>query len=95
MRICIYKTDEAPDLTLFLQQGLSIPSDTRDRQWVLLKTITRGELGVDRAERISKAGYCVEILGRTSVFAPPVTNLKVRTRRPLGWLRLPWSTAKQ
>jgi len=31
MRICIYKTDEAPELTLLLREGLPIPGDTKVR----------------------------------------------------------------
>ena len=88
MRICIYKTDEAPDLTLFLREGLSIPNDTWDRNWVPLKTITHGELGIDRVERISQTGYCVERLGKSLSLNTPVASASKRKRISLRWLYL-------
>lgn len=63
MRICIYKTDEAPELTLLLREGLPIPGNTKVRQWRHLKAVTRGEVRADLLTHIDGHGYLLVRLG--------------------------------
>jgi len=64
MRVCIYKADEAPDLTLFLREGLAIPGGTEEINWTQFKTVTQGELKGDLLARMELSGYCLVRLGR-------------------------------
>jgi hypothetical protein len=57
MRICIYKTDEAPELTLLLREGLPIPANTKVRKWRRFKAVTRGEVRADLLTEIDGHGY--------------------------------------
>jgi hypothetical protein len=57
MRICIYKTDEAPEWTLLLREGLPIPLDTKPRKWKHLKVVTRGEVRADVLSEIDGHGF--------------------------------------
>jgi hypothetical protein len=63
MRICIYKTDEAPELTLLLREGLPIPGDTKVRKWTHFKAVTRGEVRTDLLTEIDGHGYFLVRLG--------------------------------
>jgi hypothetical protein len=63
MRICIYKTDEAPELTLLLREGSPISLDTKPRKWKHLKVVTRGEVRADLLSEIDGHGYFVVRLG--------------------------------
>lgn len=90
MRVCIYKTDDAPDLTLFLKEGLAFPGDKRDQNWLPLKTVTGGEVRTDIMSKLSRTGCCVEDLGTISTatsvgVAPP----RAESRISLRWLSLP------
>lgn len=91
MRVCIYKTDNAPDLTLFLHEGMAIPSEERDQNWVPLKTVTPGELRADISSRMEKTGCCVERLGRAASTAGRPTSPTVTKRISLRWLGFPKS----
>jgi hypothetical protein len=59
MRICIYKADEAPELTLLLREGLPIPRNTSVRRWRPFKAVTRGEVRADLLTEIDGHGYFV------------------------------------
>lgn len=91
MRVCIYKTDDAPDLTLFLREGLTLPHEARDQNWLPLKTVTKGELSADLAVKMAQGGYCVERLGRTTVHSSPAVRPVVSRRISLRWLGFPKS----
>jgi hypothetical protein len=69
MRICIYKTDDAPELTLLSQQGSSIPVDTKPRKWKYLKVVTRGEVRADLLSETDGHGY---FLARLRAQVPPI-----------------------
>lgn len=86
MRVYIYKTDNAPDLTLFLQEGQSLPSNERDKNWLRLKTVTRGEIPTDIASKMAATGSWVERLGRVAVGSPPLVRPSTRRKISLSWL---------
>jgi hypothetical protein len=57
MRICIYKTDGAPDLTLLLREGLPLPPIVDVRSWTKFKTVTEREIREDLLSQIDGTGY--------------------------------------
>jgi hypothetical protein len=63
MRICIYKTDESPDLTLLLHEGATMPGDAEDANWIQFKIVTRGELRGDLLAKMEPTGHCVVQFG--------------------------------
>jgi hypothetical protein len=63
MRICIYKTDEAPEWTLLLREGSPMPPATKPRKWTHLKVVTRGEVRADLLNEIDGQGYFLVRLG--------------------------------
>lgn len=65
MRVCIYKTDEAPDLTMFLREGYAMPC-TEESSWTQLKTITRGEVSDEFLAQMQRTGHCVVRLSQVS-----------------------------
>lgn len=85
MRVCIYKTDDAPDLTLFLREGLAFPSDRRDHDWFPLKTVTQSELRIDIPEKMLKTGYCVERLGKATISATAPKGYAATERISFRW----------
>lgn len=86
MRVCIYKTDDALDLTLFLREGLTLPGDELDRNWFPLKTVTQGELRADIPEKMSRTGCCVERLGRIVISSRPPEISPMTRRISHRWL---------
>jgi hypothetical protein len=65
MRICIYKSDRAPELTLLLREGLPVPLDTKIEKWTKIKVVTDGEMRADLLIQIGGPGYLVVRLGAT------------------------------
>ncbi|KAA0685944.1 hypothetical protein DTW90_34715 [Neorhizobium sp. P12A] len=63
MRICIYKSEKAPDLTLLLREGLPLPLDTKIDKWTKIKVVTDGEMRADLLIEIGGTGYAVVRLG--------------------------------
>lgn len=63
MRICIYKSERAPELTLLLREGLPLPRDTKIDKWTKIKVVTDGEMRADLLIEIGGAGYAVVRLG--------------------------------
>jgi hypothetical protein len=63
MRICIYKSDRAPELTLLLREGLPVPLDTKIDKWTKIKVVTDGEMRADLLIQIGGAGYALVRLG--------------------------------
>jgi len=63
MRICIYKSERAPELTLLLREGLPLPPDTRIDKWMKIKVVTDGEMRADLLIEIGGAGYALVRLG--------------------------------
>lgn len=63
MRICIYKSERAPELTLMLREGLPLPPDTRIDNWTKIKVVTDGEMRADLLIEIGAAGYALVRLG--------------------------------
>lgn len=57
MRICIYKTDRAPDLTLLLREGLPLPPIIDVKLWTKFKTVTEREIREDLLNQIDGTGY--------------------------------------
>lgn len=55
MRICIYKSDQEPDLTLFLREGVELPVNARKQRWRHIKAVTRKELSPDLLKKIDVA----------------------------------------
>jgi hypothetical protein len=66
MRICIYKADESPDLTLLLREGTTMPDDAKDVNWIQFKIVTRGEMRGDLLAKLEPTGHCVVELGEMS-----------------------------
>jgi len=63
MRICIYKSEGAPELTLMLREGLPLPFDTKRDKWTKIKVVTDGEMRADLLIEIGGAGYALVRLG--------------------------------
>lgn len=63
MRICIYKSERAPELTLLLQEGLPLPLDTKIDKWTKIKVVTDREMRADLLIQIGGAGYALVRLG--------------------------------
>jgi hypothetical protein len=63
MRICIYKTDESPDLTLLLREGVTMPGDAEDANWIQFKIVTPGELRGDLLAKMEPTGHCIVQFG--------------------------------
>jgi len=57
MRICIYRSDGAPDLTLLLREGSPLPPIIDVRSWTKFKTVTEGEISEDLLSQIDGPGY--------------------------------------
>ncbi len=55
MRICIYKSDQEPDLTLFLREGVAVPANARNQKWRHFKAVTRDEVSADLLKKIEVA----------------------------------------
>lgn len=66
MRICIYKSDRAPELTLMLREGLPFPLDTAVDKWTKIKVVTDREMRADLLIEIGGAGYLLVRLGAIS-----------------------------
>ncbi|TGE93247.1 hypothetical protein C9417_26360 [Rhizobium sp. SEMIA 4088] len=65
MRICIYKSERAPELTLLLREGLPIPLDTKIDEWTKIKAVTDREIRADLLIEIGGAGYALVRLHAT------------------------------
>jgi len=63
MRICIYKSEQAPELTLLLREGLPFPRDTKIDRWTKIKVVTDGEMRADLLVEIGGSGYALVELG--------------------------------
>lgn len=64
MRISIYKSDDEPDLTLFLREGAPVPANARKHKWRHFKAVTRDEVGADLLKKFEVAnGYLFVQLG--------------------------------
>lgn len=64
MRICIYKSDDEPHLTLFLREGAPVPENARKHKWRHFKAVTRDEVRADLLKKIEVAnGYLFVQLG--------------------------------
>jgi hypothetical protein len=63
MRICIYKSDIAPELTLLLREGLPVPLDIKIDKWTKIKVVTDGEMRADLLTQIVGAGHALVRLG--------------------------------
>lgn len=58
MRICIYKSDDEPDLTLLLHEGAPVPANAGKQKWRHFKAVTRDEVSADLLKKIEVAnGY--------------------------------------
>ncbi|MDR6670269.1 hypothetical protein [Rhizobium sp. 1399] len=55
MRICIYKSDDEPDVTLFLREGKAIPANATKQKWRHFKAVTRDEVSADLLKKIEGA----------------------------------------
>ena len=66
MRICIYKSESAPELTLLLREGLPVPLDTKIDKWTKIKVVTDREMRADLLIQIGGAGYAFVRLGAIS-----------------------------
>ncbi|RSB85936.1 hypothetical protein EFD55_03345 [Rhizobium pisi] len=63
MRICIYKSERAPELTLLLREGLPVPFDTTIDKWTKIKVVTDREMRADLLIQMGGAGYALVRLG--------------------------------
>ncbi|MBB3354639.1 hypothetical protein FHT70_004592 [Rhizobium sp. BK049] len=63
MRICIYKSERAPELTLLLREGLPLPLDTKVDKWTKIKVVTDREMRADLLIQIGGVGYALVRLG--------------------------------
>jgi len=59
MRICIYKSERAPELTLLLREGLPLPLDTKIDKWTKIKVVTDREMRADLLNQVGGAGYAL------------------------------------
>lgn len=59
MRVCIYKSERAPEFTLLLREGLPLPLDTKIDKWTKIKVVTDGEMRADLLIQIGSAGYAL------------------------------------
>jgi hypothetical protein len=66
MRVCIYKTDEAPELTMFLREGYAMPS-TEETNWTQIKAVTPGEVSDEFLTQMERTGHCVVRLSQASL----------------------------
>ena len=52
MRICICKSDEAPETTLFLREGVPMPAHAKNQKWRHFKAVNPEEMRPDLLSRI-------------------------------------------
>ncbi len=52
LRICIYKSDEVPHLTLFLREGEPSPASAKRQKWRHFKAVAREEVRADLLKQI-------------------------------------------
>jgi hypothetical protein len=52
MRICIYKSDDTPETTLFVREGAPMPANAKKQKWRHFKAVTREEVRADLLMRI-------------------------------------------
>ncbi len=52
LRICIYKSDEVPHITLLLREGLPLPATAKSQKWRPFKAVAREEVRADLLKRI-------------------------------------------
>jgi len=52
VRICIYKSDEVPHITLFLREGSPLPAGARSQKWRHFKAVAREEVRADLLKQI-------------------------------------------
>ncbi|AHG49114.1 hypothetical protein RLEG12_09235 (plasmid) [Rhizobium leguminosarum bv. trifolii CB782] len=65
MRVCIYKSERAPELTLMLREGLPLPLDTKIDRWTKIKVVTGGEMRADLLIQVGGVGYALVRFGAT------------------------------
>ncbi|MGO7522414.1 hypothetical protein, partial [Rhizobium brockwellii] len=56
MRIFIYKTDEAPEVTLFLRECVPVPAHQKSQKWRHIKAVVGEEVWADLLTQI-EIGY--------------------------------------
>ena len=59
MRVGIYKTDDAPDLTLLLREGSPPPMSVPKGKWRQVKVVTDGEVRADLLTEVKTSGYFI------------------------------------
>ena len=93
MRVGIYKSDDAPNLTLLLKEGFPLPMSVAREKWRQVKVVTSGEVRADLLTEVKGNGYFVVQMSAgsmtpigmhrgPSVFAASVrTSLRLLLRR--------------
>ena len=66
MRVGIYKSDHAPNLTLLLQEGFPLPVSVAREKWQQVKVVTYGEIRPDLLTEIKDCGYFFGEMGSGS-----------------------------
>ncbi|MGO8241824.1 hypothetical protein ACC806_37470, partial [Rhizobium ruizarguesonis] len=59
VRICIYKSDEAPEVTLFLREGVPVPAHPKGQKWRHVKAGVGEEVRADRLTQIEIGNGCL------------------------------------
>jgi hypothetical protein len=59
MRISIYKSFEAPDVTLLVREGFPVPLAAEEQKWRHIKSVTNAEVRADLLTQIEIGGGCV------------------------------------
>jgi hypothetical protein len=80
MRVGIYKSDDAPDLTLLLREGLPLPVSVSRRKWQQVKVVTDGEIRADLLTEVEGNGYVVVEMG-----APSGSGTQIGVYRGVGY----------
>ncbi|MGO7731310.1 hypothetical protein [Rhizobium johnstonii] len=59
VRICIYKSDEAPEVTLFLREGVPVPAHPKSQKWRHIKAVVGEEVRADLLTQIEIGNGCL------------------------------------
>jgi hypothetical protein len=66
MRVGIFKSDDAPNLTLLLKEGFPLPVSVAGEKWQQVKVVTYGEVRADLLAEIRGNGYFFGEMGADS-----------------------------
>lgn len=59
LRICVYKSYEAPEITLFLREGAAMPAHVKSQHWRHFKVVISAEMRADLLTQIEVGNGCL------------------------------------